>query len=80
MVVPTDEIPTFHKVRSKVIEYGESESGNKLSKMGIKFCETIETFFYIIRKVSINQRDKNVTPVLGTIRKQNNQIFCFSCS
>ena len=45
MVVPTDEIPIFHKVRSKEIGYEGFESVNKLSKMGIKFCETIETFF-----------------------------------
>ncbi len=37
MVVPTDEIPIFHKVWSKVIGYGESESGVGFSKFRIGF-------------------------------------------
>jgi len=36
MVVPTDEISIFHKVWSKVIEYGESESGIGFSKLSIR--------------------------------------------
>jgi hypothetical protein len=37
MVVPTDEIPIFHKVWSKVIGYEESESGVGFSKFRIGF-------------------------------------------
>ena len=41
MVVPTDEIPIFHKVRSKVIEYGESESDVGFSKFRIRFSSSM---------------------------------------
>jgi hypothetical protein len=37
MVVPTDEIPIFHKVWSKVIGYGETESGIGFSKFSIGY-------------------------------------------
>ena len=41
MVVPTDEIPIFHKVWSKVIGYGESESVVRFSKFWIVFSNHV---------------------------------------